>query len=122
MQQDLILPDTEADEITFAEAVRLLRDHLIAAVEVDQMIRLGGVSYRITWGDRRPTFNVGPDAEFWMTSGMRVVDGRGAVPPEVLPTGEEQITLAIDGERLVFHLVATENEPPLAPEPKKLSN
>lgn len=122
MERELILPDTDADEITFAEAVRLLRDHLVAAVDVDQMIRLGGILYRITWGDRRPTLSAGADAEFWMTSGMRVVDGRGTVPPEVLPTGEEQITLAIDGERLVFHLVAASDEPPLPPEPKKLAS
>jgi hypothetical protein len=35
----------------------------------------------------------------------------------VLPTGEEQITLVIDGERLVFHLVeaARESGQPVLP-------
>ena len=119
MTRDLLLPDTEADEITFAEAVRLLRDHLIGAVDVDQAIRLGDIAYRITWGDRRPAPG-STEAEFWMTSGMRVMEGRGGTRPDVLPTGEEQITLVVDGERLVFHLVALADEPPLPPEPKRL--
>ena len=40
-----------------------------------------------------------------MTAGMRVLERRGQRPAEVVSTGEEQITLMIDGERLVFHLV-----------------
>jgi hypothetical protein len=42
---------------------------------------------------------------FAMTAGMRVLERRGASPAEVVSTGEEQITMMIDGERLVFHLI-----------------
>ena len=41
---------------------------------------------------------------FDLTSAMRVVDDRNRAPA-VVSTGEEQITLVIDGERFIFHLV-----------------
>jgi hypothetical protein len=103
MTSDLALPDASADDEAFADAVRMLRDHLLAAVEVDLAIAIDGQSYRIAWADRRavPT----PQLMFAMTAGMRVLERRGADPARVVSTGEEQITMMLDGERLVFHLV-----------------
>ena len=51
-----------------------------------------------------------PEVMFAMTAGMRVLERRGAAPAEVVSTGEEQITMMIDGERLVFHLVEADED------------
>jgi hypothetical protein len=110
MSRDLALPDTGTDDESFADAVRMLRDHLLGAVDVDLTISIDGQPYQIAWADRRvvPT----PEVMFAMTAGMRVLERRGLAPAEVVSTGEEQITMMIDGERLVFHLVeAGENSP-----------
>lgn len=106
MPDNLPLPDTAADDASFADAVRMLRDHLLGAVEVDLTISIDGQPYSIAWADRRavPT----PQVMFAMTAGMRVLERRGPAPAEVVSTGEEQITMMIDGERLVFHLVEAE--------------
>jgi len=103
MTRHLVLPDAAHDDATFADAVRQLRDHLLGAVEVDLAIAIDGQEYRIAWADRRSVAT--PELLFAMTSGMRVLERRGAGPAEVVSTGEEQITMMIDGERLVFHLV-----------------
>jgi hypothetical protein len=109
MTRDLILPDARGDDAEFRRAVRMLRDHLLGAVDVDRAIGFNGRAYIISWGDRQPAAS--PEAEFWMTSGMRVMEGRGGARTEVVRTGEEQVTLVVDGERLVFHLVAVEDDP-----------
>ena len=103
MTRELALPDVATDDDSFADAVRMLRDHLLGAVDVDLTISIDGQPYQIAWADRRvvPT----PEVMFAMTAGMRVLERRGSTPAEVVSTGEEQITLMIDGERLVFHLV-----------------
>jgi hypothetical protein len=108
MPENLPLPDTASDDDSFADAVRMLRDHLLGAVEVDLTISIDGQPYSIAWADRRavPT----PEVMFAMTAGMRVLERRGAVPAEVVSTGEEQITMMIDGERLVFHLVEADED------------
>lgn len=103
MPRELALPDAAADDEAFADAVRMLRDHLLGAVEVDLAIAIDGQPYRIAWADRRTVKT--PELLFAMTAGMRVLERRGASPAEVVSTGEEQITMMIDGERLVFHLV-----------------
>lgn len=100
MHQDLVLPDPSDAE--FAKAVRALRDHLLGAVDVDRRIVLNGHPYVVAWADRRPAE---PDEPYFdLTSAMRVVDRAGHAA-EVVSTGEEQITLVIDGERFIFHLV-----------------
>lgn len=116
MAQDLILPEHAADDPRFVHAVRLLRDHLLAAVDIDMRIRLAEQLYRISWADRRRIPQT--DSAFWMTSGMQVVERGGTVPADVVATGEEQITLLIDSERLVFHLVALDepDTPPALPD------
>ena len=103
MHRELALPDVATDDESFADSVRMLRDHLLGAVEVDLTIAIDGQPYQIAWADRRvvPT----PEVMFAMTAGMRVLERRGTRPAQVVSTGEEQITLMIDGERLVFHLV-----------------
>ncbi len=108
MARNLALPDAAADDESFADAVRMLRDHLLGAVEVDLAIAIDGQPYRIAWADRRavPT----PELMFAMTAGMRVLERRGQRPAEVVSTGEEQITMMIDGERLVFHLVELDED------------
>ena len=100
MPQDLVLPD--ADDAEFSAAIRALRNHLLGAVDEDQLIALNGEAYVVAWADRRPADRDEP--YFDLTSAMQVVDGddRG---PAIVSTGEEQITLVIDGERFVFHLV-----------------
>ncbi len=103
MTRDLVLPSADQNDASFADAVRQLRDHLLGAIEVDLAIAIDGQSYRIAWADRRSVAT--PELMFAMTSGMRVLERRGASPAEVVSTGEEQITMMIDGERLVFHLV-----------------
>jgi hypothetical protein len=105
MPQDLVLPDP--DHAEFADAVRTLRDHLLGAVDVDLQISLDGQPYVVAWADRRPTKVDEP--YFDLTSAMRVVE-RGKHGPEVVSTGEEQITLVIDGERFIFHLVEVSND------------
>ena len=104
--RDLTLPDASFDDETFADAVRMLRDHLLGAIDVDLAIAIDGQAYRISWADRRAVR--APEVMFAMTAGMRVIERRGAAPAEVVSTGEEQITMMIDGERLVFHLVETD--------------
>lgn len=104
--RDLVLPDAGFDDETFAEAVRQLRDHLLGAVDVDLAIAINGQEYHIAWADRRSVWT--PEVMFAMTAGMRVIERRGGSPAEVVSTGEEQITIMIDGERLVFHLVETD--------------
>jgi hypothetical protein len=105
MPQDLVLPDPGDAE--FAVAVRTLRDHLLGAVDVDLEITLDGQPYVVAWADRRPAPHDEP--YFDLTSAMRVVEGDDD-GPEVVSTGEEQITLVIDGERFVFHLVEVSAE------------
>ncbi|KAB2862724.1 MAG: hypothetical protein F9K43_19775 [Bauldia sp.] len=109
MPHDPALPDPAADPVAYERAVRQLRDHLLGAVDVDQRISLNGRGYLVAWADRRPATAVTPD--FKLTAGMRVVERPGFAPAEVLPTGEEQITLVVDGERLVFHLVEARDRP-----------
>ena len=108
MPRELALPDAATDDEIFADSVRMLRDHLLGAVEVDLAIAIDGQPYRIAWADRRavPT----PEVMFAMTAGMRVLERRGATPAEVVSTGEEQITMMIDDERLVFHLVEVDED------------
>lgn len=106
MTRDLVLPHAGFDDERFADAVRQLRDHLLGAVDVDLAIAIDGQEYRIAWADRRSVAT--PEVMFAMTAGMRVLERRGATPAEVVSTGEEQITMMIDGERLVFHLVEAE--------------
>jgi len=103
MSRDLALPDVDTDDESFADAVRMLREHLLGAVDVDLTISIDGRAYAIAWADRRavPT----PEVMFAMTAGMRVLERRGTSPAQVVSTGEEQITMMIDGERLVFHLI-----------------
>ena len=108
MTRDLVLPNAAHDDASFADAVRQLRDHLLGAVEVDLAIAIDGQEYRISWADRRSVAT--PELMFAMTSGMRVLERRGADPAEVVSTGEEQITMMIDGERLVFHLVEVDGD------------
>lgn len=103
MARDLALPDSESDDAAFTAAVRQLRDHLLGAVDVDLAIAIDGQPYHIAWADRRSVAT--PEVMFAMTAGMRVLERRGTAPAEVVSTGEEQITMMIDGERLVFHLV-----------------
>lgn len=103
MTRDLVLPSAGHDDASFADAVRQLREHLLGAVDVDLAIAIDGQEYRIAWADRRSVRT--PEVMFAMTAGMRVVERRGSAPAEVVSTGEEQITMMIDGERLVFHLV-----------------
>lgn len=105
MPQDLVLPDP--DDAEFAAAVRELRDHLLGAVDVDLQISLDGQPYVVAWADRRPVRDAEP--YFDLTSTMRVVDGEDDAP-QVVSTGEEQITLVIDGERFVFHLVEVQSD------------
>jgi len=108
MARNLVLPDVGSDDASFLDAVRELRDHLLGAVEVDLAIAIDDQPYRIAWADRRtvPT----PEVMFAMTAGMRVLARRGAAPAEVVSTGEEQITMMIDGERLVFHLIEIDGD------------
>ncbi len=103
MPHELALPDVQGDDVEFAEAVRMLRDHLLGAVDVDLTISIDGQSYSIAWGSRQPV--VTDETMFAMTAGMRVVERRGSMPAHVASSGEEQITIVIDGERLVFHLL-----------------
>ncbi|HET7717008.1 MAG TPA: hypothetical protein VFK86_15400 [Bauldia sp.] len=103
MARDLALPDVATDDESFADAVRMLRDHLLGAVDVDLTISIDGQAYAIAWADRRAVAT--PEVMFAMTAGMRVLERRGTSPAQVVSTGEEQITIMIDGERLVFHLV-----------------
>ena len=103
MPRDLALPDPSADAEAYARAVRELRDHLLGAVDVDRRIGLNGRGYLVAWADRRPAKAMA--ASFALTAGMRVVEADNERPAAVLPTGEEQITLVVDGERFVFHLV-----------------
>ena len=120
MPQDLILtlPDPADHPDAYERAVRQLRDHLVGAVEVDRRIGLNGRAYVVAWGDRRPA--AGREPGFSLTPGMRVIDHRGSAPAEVVPTGEEQITLVVDGERLVFHLVEDDGGPArLPPRPRR---
>jgi hypothetical protein len=112
MAKDLTIPDATTDDAEFERAVRILLDHLLGAVDVDLEITLAGRPFVIAWADRRPTD--ADEVTVAMTAGMRVVEGRGGAPPEVLPTGEEQITIVIDGERLVFHLMTVERDQPRA--------
>src|SRR5262249_27335169 len=105
MPQDLVLPDP--DDVEFADAVRELRDHLLGAVDVDLQISLDGQPYVVAWADRRPALNDEP--YFDLTSAMRVLDGDEHMP-HVVSTGEEQITLVIDGERFIFHLVEVHDD------------
>jgi hypothetical protein len=102
MARELALPDTSSDDESFAAALRMLRDHLLGAVEVDLAIAIDGQEYRIAWAERRAVAT--GETMFAMTAGMRVLERRGG-PAEVVSTGEEQITMVVDGERLVFHLV-----------------
>jgi hypothetical protein len=108
MTRDLALPDVNTDDESFADAVRMLRDHLLGAVAVDLAIAIDGQPYRIAWADRRTVRT--PELFFAMTAGMRVLERRGSAPAQVVSTGEEQITMMIDGERLVFHLVELDAE------------
>jgi hypothetical protein len=101
MPQDLILPDPSGAE--FATAVRALRDHLLGAVDVDREIVLDGRPYVVAWANRHVAADEPP--YFDLTSAMRVVHDRRDHAPAVVSTGEEQITLVIDGERFIFHLV-----------------
>ncbi len=121
MPHDLALPDPAADPAAYERAVRQLRDHLLGAVEVDQRIGLNRRGYLVAWADRRPAEAAKP--VFKLTAGMRVVERPDGAPAEVLPTGEEQITLIVDGERLVFHLVEARDGPDgpdrLPPRPRK---
>ncbi len=103
MATDLILPDAKGDEAAFRRAVRQLRDHLLGAVDEDMAIMLNGQSFTITWGDRRLAKT--DEAAFSIASGMRVMEATASTPAEIVSSGEEQITIVIDGERLVFHLV-----------------
>jgi len=100
MHQDLVFPDP--DDAEFAAAVRALRDHLLGAVDVDRQITLDGHPYLVAWANRHPA--AGEQPYFDLTSAMRVIDDRDRAPA-VVSTGEEQITLVIDGERFIFHLV-----------------
>ena len=109
MPRDLALPDPSADAEAHERAVRALRDHLLGAADVDRKIALNGRAYRIAWADRRPVTAGG--ASFALTSGMRIVAPDDERPAAVLPTGEEQITLVVDGERLVFNLVEATDGP-----------
>jgi hypothetical protein len=109
MPRDLALPDVTTDDAAFADAVRMLRDHLLGAVDVDLTISIDGQPYDIAWADRRPVATA--ETMFAMTAGMRVVERRGSTPAEVVSTGEEQITMVIDGERLVFHLLEVGDGP-----------
>ena len=105
MPQDIVLPNP--DHAEFADAVRSLRDHLLGAVDEDLQISLDGQPYVVAWADRRPAEFAEP--YFDLTSAMRVVE-RGRASAEVVSTGEEQITLVIDGERFIFHLVEVSDE------------
>ena len=105
MPQDLVLPDPNHAE--FDGALRTLRDHLLGAVDVDLQISLDGQPYVVAWADRRPAAFDAP--YFDITSAMRVVE-RKPHAAEVIGTGEEQITLVIDGERFIFHLVEVPDE------------
>ncbi len=100
MPQDLVLPDP--DDAEFAAAVRALRDHLLGAVDVDRQITLDGHPYMVAWANRHPA--EGEEPYFDLTSAMGVVDKPDRAPA-VVSTGEEQITLVIDDERFIFHLV-----------------
>jgi hypothetical protein len=102
MSDEIALPDIASDDARFAGAVRVLRDHLLGAVDVDMQIRLNGRAYVVAWADRRQEGTVA--AMFSLASGMRVID-HGDKRPEVVPSGEEQITLVVDGERFVFYLI-----------------
>ena len=117
MPRDLIIPEPTSDEAEFRRAVRVLRDHLLGAVDVDMEITLAGRPFHIAWADRRPT---AAEPDVAMTAGMRVVEGRGGAPPEVLPTGEQQLSLVIDGERLVFHLITIRDEDGSEPDTPKV--
>lgn len=108
MSRNLALPDVGTDDESFADAVRMLREHLLGAVDVDLTISIDGQAYAIAWADRRTVRT--PEVMFAMTAGMRVVERRGAKPAQVVSTGEEQITMMIDGERLVFHLVEVDED------------
>ena len=88
--------------------MRTLRDHLLGAVDEDLQISLDGQPYVVAWADRRPAEFDAP--YFDITSAMRVVE-REHRSAEVVGTGEEQITLVIDGERFIFHLVEVSDEP-----------
>ena len=103
MTHDIALPDPAADPADYAAAIRQLRDHLLGAVDVDRRIGLNGREYLVAWADRR--FAGASSASFTLTSGMRVAERPGGRQADILPTGEEQIVLVVDGERLVFHLV-----------------
>ncbi|SDB15850.1 hypothetical protein [Bauldia litoralis] len=107
---DLILPDRRGDEAAFRQAVRQLRDHLLGAVDIDMAIMLNGQPFTITWGDRRHAAT--DEAAFSIASGMRVMEGTETNPAEIVSSGEEQITIVIDGERLVFHLVEVKDREP----------
>jgi hypothetical protein len=108
MPQDLILPHPAADGDGYEDALRILRDHLLGAVEVDREIGLNGRAYVVAWADRRVTDRPAPRLS--LASGMGVRDAGERA--EVVPTGEEQITVVVDGERLVFHLVEAGDEAP----------
>jgi hypothetical protein len=105
MAQELALPDFARDDARYELAVRALRDHLLGAVDVDREIGLNGRAYVVAWADRRATDTDAVACS--LASGMRVLDEGGA-RPEIVGTGEEQITIVVDGERLVFHLVETD--------------
>ena len=117
MTTDLVLPDARGDETSFRRAVRQLRDHLLGAVDVDMAIMLNGQPFTITWGDRRLAKT--DEAAFSLSSGMRVIEATATRPAEIVSSGEEQITIVIDGERLVFHRVEVRGEPP-PPPPKAI--
>jgi hypothetical protein len=105
MAQELVLPDP--DDTEFAAAIRVLRDHLLGAVEVDREITLNGLAYVVAWADRRAAE---PDMPYFdITSAMGVVE-RPERAPAIVATGEEQVTLVIDGERFIFHLVAVDRD------------
>ena len=107
--RDIALPDSADDAERFAAALRALRDHLLGAVDIDREIRLNGRPYVVEWGDRRAA--PATDLAFSLSGGMRVVEGDEVSPAEVVSSGEEQITLVIDGERFVFHLISADARP-----------
>ena len=99
MSQELSLPDVASDYARFEHGVRLLRDHLLGAVEVDSKIILDGRAYTIIWANRQP--------------------GEGAAA-RVVPSGEEQLTVTVDAERFIFNLMeAPDQQAPLRLVPQK---
>ena len=118
MSQELSLPDVASDYARFEHGVRLLRDHLLGAVEVDSKIILDGRAYTIIWANRQPA---NPDeAMYSLTSGMRVTEAGEGASARVVPSGEEQLTVTVDAERFIFNLMeAPDQHAPLRLVPQK---